>query len=710
MVLFLMMGLTISPTALSARPTLSALSPDTLNSAELINAPISEVLVLSDAAVVTRTTQTLAGPVARVVRLPDLPPSAREVQVSAERDALVRVTQRRVQRSDLDLKALEEHLSALEGLEAEARLLAAEATAPRHELAWLTALSPDLSHQSSAWRSPPSFNDKSLKVWAAFRSLVEARTEVLRERLRGLEGKLNTLTERDQLHRAAATALINHAHQREVLSVVALLHAPTTQEVKLTLSYTLSGVQWSPSYELHVDVGRSEVRRAFGAMVSQNTGEDWRDTQLTFSTRRYQQRVTRPKLVSWTLGESKDFHPQLRAARTPNRSPLFPPPQAQVEVEEGDTQARQRLEERYRRLTQAGLLGRGAHAPTAALLNAAEASGLLTHATGLSGRGVGSSGGSSGGSGGLGVRGTGYGGGGRGRATRRPSAKRRPSPRRAPSPPPPPPSYPSSAPAQSFADDLIASAESAPRAPQARSRASTTSLTPVSASRPGASIGGLSVYDGVSYATPPVMIGASYRFKAPNVASVMSGQPAVVVPVEVSTQALELTYEATPALSPHAYLSGALTHKSERPLLAGPATLFSSGAFVGETHLSTILKGQRLEVPLGADSDIKLDRRVEVNSREEGFFGAQEISVYPTKLQVANYKRRAITVKLYDVLPISEHKEVKVTLKQMAPEGVIDDPKRGVICWTLDLKAGARRDVTLVYQVSRPKGWRVFQR
>ena len=217
------------------------------------------------------------------------------------------------------------------------------------------------------------------------------------------------------------------------------------------------------------------------------------------------------------------------------------------------------------------------------------------------------------------------------------------------------------------------------------------------------------MYAGESVSALSAQLSASYTFKAPNHATLLHSAPALVVPVEVSEQAIALSYEATPALSPYAYLTGELTHADKRPLLAGPASLFSAGAFVGETQLSSALKGDKLTLFLGADPDLRLDRRVEVESHTKGLIGAREISVYTTKIQVANDKRRAVKLKLYDVLPLSQHDEVEVSLKQLTPKAQVDK-ETGVVCWELELKAGARADLTFIYQVSRPKGWRVSQR
>jgi uncharacterized protein (TIGR02231 family) len=190
----------------------------------------------------------------------------------------------------------------------------------------------------------------------------------------------------------------------------------------------------------------------------------------------------------------------------------------------------------------------------------------------------------------------------------------------------------------------------------------------------------------------------------------MSGVTPLLVPMKVKEQLVALVYETTPALSPHAYLTGEFTHQEELPILAGSATLFSSGSFVGESQLKMTLQGEQMTLFLGADSDVKVKRHLVVNTETKGIFSKTDTSVYSVTLQIANYKRRPIKVKLYDVLPISDNEDVEVKLLASQPKVEIKDKKSGVASWLLSLKAGEKREVTLRYQISHPTEWRVYQR
>jgi uncharacterized protein (TIGR02231 family) len=65
-------------------------------------------------------------------------------------------------------------------------------------------------------------------------------------------------------------------------------------ELTLELSYLISGASWTPRYDARVDVAASQVGLVEQALVSQQTGEDWRAVSLSLSTAQPSMAVTLP--------------------------------------------------------------------------------------------------------------------------------------------------------------------------------------------------------------------------------------------------------------------------------------------------------------------------------------------------------------------------------------------------------------------------------
>lgn len=101
-------------------------------------------------------------------------------------------------------------------------------------------------------------------------------------RARDAERDLEELEEDLERARQALDALVPEAKDRAMLAVS--ITAVTPADGNLTLSYTIDDAGWEPAYDLRLDrqAGRLAIER--GALIRQQTGENWTDTRLTLST------------------------------------------------------------------------------------------------------------------------------------------------------------------------------------------------------------------------------------------------------------------------------------------------------------------------------------------------------------------------------------------------------------------------------------------
>ncbi len=672
----------LSVTSSGATP-LAPLSPSALEEAPSLETPIREVIVLSDHALVRRVGEVRPTPRGVTARLTDIPASARQVQVSSPRGLISRVETRRVTRLAAPLSDLTRASEALEALKAERARLEARRVAPAAELEWLRQLSPRAFDERRVGAEAPEMTPAALASWRGVRALSQGRQARAQEALDALSDALTALDARLSARVAEAQELLTRASSREVLEVIVSVSG-ASEPTPITLEYRSPNASWRPRYELHFDLKRSVARRVMLAEVSQQSGEGWPRALLRFSTAAPPEPHERPTLRSWALGEAKDLIPAPRPLEPIARPPRHPPPAEVMGQGEGGQRAIERALQRL--------------------------NGLLVEASGVIGRGV------------EGAR------AGWGQAPPPPSA-----PHGYPSAPAP--AYtPAPAPAPAYAPEYAAAEaaapEYAPSAPARSRRAEPVSAAPSRApggvpslSTQGApaqrSSGGLTFAAEVTITAPPpsdptspaaLADGEEYVFEAPTPTSVQSGGEPLLVPITADESPVTLSYEATPALAPHAYLQGTLAYKGARPLLGGVGALFSGGDYVGEVTLETVRDGGVFSAPLGADTDVRLERRVELKSVVEGFFNAEEVTLYTTTLQVGNYKRRPVRLRVFDVVPVSDHQEVRVEYKGSKPEGVREEGADGVIYWDLDLKAGEVKKVVMSYHIRRPKGWRLMQR
>jgi uncharacterized protein (TIGR02231 family) len=204
--------------------------------------------------------------------------------------------------------------------------------------------------------------------------------------------------------------------------------------------------------------------------------------------------------------------------------------------------------------------------------------------------------------------------------------------------------------------------------------------------------------------------GLDVVYDAPLPATVPSNASGLRVPLASRRYDVATFYEATPSLSTVAYLKATVKNGSRLPILAGPANVFVGGAFVGDATLMTTGPGGTLELPLGADEDIRLTRTVMPSTKSKGLlFGEQDVTDYVVKVEVGNYKKRPITLRIIDQLPKTNAEKLKVELLSAVPQAREKPDGDGLLYWHADVPAGATRTITFTYRITRPKGWRLHQ-
>ncbi|MBW2704297.1 MAG: DUF4139 domain-containing protein, partial [Deltaproteobacteria bacterium] len=340
-------------------------------------------------------------------------------------------------------------------------------------------------------------------------------------------------------------------------------------------------------------------------LVRQATGEDWTDVDLELSTAIPGQGMDLPELLTWALGEKKEFVPVARAARMPASPPRFPPPSPQPTAFEAERQAkvqvlRQRISELQNLLQTDGRNQR----QSAAFLALTESS--TVPADGIRSYGIGA----------LGGKGSGISGGYRATTTSKPKPKRsRRRARHRPSPPPPPRSpsayksaeAPQPVMAQVMLDGDQISGE------LSRPEGSSTVMKAPGGSASRVRQTSLGLYEATYYRRPrfsdsslPAVVagGLDYVYKCPTKVNIPSKGERISVPLSVEVYPADTFYEATPSLKKTAYLKAVVENKGKRPILAGPVNIFMGGDFAGQGKLATTGSGGKLSLPMGADEDI----------------------------------------------------------------------------------------------------------
>lgn len=209
---------------------------------------------------------------------------------------------------------------------------------------------------------------------------------------------------------------------------------------------------------------------------------------------------------------------------------------------------------------------------------------------------------------------------------------------------------------------------------------------------------------GASLAAAEIEAGAtSASFKIATASTIPSDGTAQKVPITAAKLAANPEYLTVPKRQATAFLTAKVVNNSDFPLLAGPMNVFLDGTFVATSALRTVMAGEKFDLALGADEGISVKhKRVQKFTEDTGLTSSGKRVTYEYLLTIQNNKKSVERVIVVDQLPLSRNE--KVVVKQVAPTASELKPTdEGALKWTLDLKPGEKREITVKFTIDYAK-------
>lgn len=173
--------------------------------------------------------------------------------------------------------------------------------------------------------------------------------------------------------------------------------------------------------------------------------------------------------------------------------------------------------------------------------------------------------------------------------------------------------------------------------------------------------------------------------------------------VDIKSESVTATYEyfAAPKLEEAAFLTAYVTDWQELNLLDGEVNLFFEGAFLGKSLLDTRSMGDTLDISLGQDKGIVVQRNKlkEYSSRQ--FLGKNKTENRAFEIVVRNNKPQAVKVLVQDQFPISTDKNIVV--EDLSYPGAELEADTQLLTWRLELAPREERKLELRYSVKYPR-------
>jgi hypothetical protein len=643
LLLLLALGVGVPPA-----PALAALAVD---------APVTAVTVYSDRARVTRAaTLDLEG--RRRVQLPLLPDSVdpATIRLEAEGAEIERVEISRISSEQYPHDQAQKLLSALEAMDDRIALASRQRAAYAAPLDLLGRLAPAVPSAE-----PPRPTPKlDASGWATALTFARTWRTRLDGHLRELDHQLVALARKREAL-VSETRLLGASARRSGHRITAVVNGRGA--AKLRLSYLAQAAHWYPRYDIALAPATGQVLVQLAGAVSQESGEDWVDAQLTLSTAEPATATQFPRLLTWKIGERERFIPTPVAMRAE-------PPTAAAPAEKPATADLPPADDLLARLRTRAAVSAAGDANTEGKEVGGEADGRYGQhdSTGAYG------------------------------------------PPAAPAPPPARP-IPNSEYDSAKTRVLSQATETVARSPGAFRLSSETYSR---RSEPTESVG---LLPPAGYLAPrfspdlPVSLAGGWDlvFAALGRETVRSGQGARRVALAAYNWPVRVERKLVPALSPYAYLVAELKNPSSQALPGGRANLFVGADPAGEASLQMVAPGESFTLPLGIDRALRPLRNVKLLTSEKGIFSKDEVNEYQVTIELANPYRAPVAVRIIDQLPTTSAKDVEIKLLGTQPAVAARDSVKGTLEWRLEVPAGGTTSVSFRYSIKRPKGWRLHQ-
>ncbi|MCE7009585.1 mucoidy inhibitor MuiA family protein [Kibdelosporangium philippinense] len=158
-----------------------------------------------------------------------------------------------------------------------------------------------------------------------------------------------------------------------------------------------------------------------------------------------------------------------------------------------------------------------------------------------------------------------------------------------------------------------------------------------------------------------------------------------------------------PSQTLEAYIRATAVNTSEHTLLPGAVSIFHEGQFVGTTTLDFWSTGEEIELNLGIDDQIRVERKLVQQSASKAVTGRTKRRDAEYLITVGNYSKRPTKVTVLDQIPVSRDDGITVKDVSCKPEpGKRTD--LGELTWELALEPGKTADIRVAFRVEVTRG------
>jgi uncharacterized protein (TIGR02231 family) len=160
-------------------------------------------------------------------------------------------------------------------------------------------------------------------------------------------------------------------------------------------------------------------------------------------------------------------------------------------------------------------------------------------------------------------------------------------------------------------------------------------------------------------------------------------------------------YYCAPKADKDVFLLANIADWEQYNLLEGEANIFFENTFVGKTILDVRYVSDTLNISLGRDKSVTVQREKVKDYTTKKFLSSKAEVTRDWKITVKNNKSQPINMVLFDQIPVSTVQEIEVTTEQLS--GGELNKESGEVKWKFTLPPAKKNELELMYKVKYPK-------
>lgn len=164
---------------------------------------------------------------------------------------------------------------------------------------------------------------------------------------------------------------------------------------------------------------------------------------------------------------------------------------------------------------------------------------------------------------------------------------------------------------------------------------------------------------------------------------------------------VEYQYYCVPKIENRVYLTANIIGWETYNFIEGEASISLDGAFLGKSVLNTHSATDTMQLSLGQDKSITINRTLAKDLTKRRTIGTKCEVSRDWKISIKNNRSQKINITVLDQVPVSRYQDVEVTIGNLSNGTKNND--NGTIEWKLQMEPNESKELELNYKVKYPK-------